>query len=131
MADLLIVEDNADIRCLLSVILQAAGHDVREAANGREGLDLVANRAPDVALVDVEMPILNGPEMAYGLYLRNSGDEKIPLILLSGVVNLPKVAQTVGTPYFLTKPYSPEALLKLVDRAIREHIRPRPRLEAR
>jgi CheY-like chemotaxis protein len=131
MADVLIVDDNADIRDLLAAILQAAGHKVREASNGREGLDLVAERPPDLALLDVEMPVLNGPEMAHGLFLRNFGDEKIPIILLSGIVGLQEVAEVVGTPYFLAKPYSPEALLRLVDWALREHIPPRPKLGVR
>jgi two-component system cell cycle response regulator DivK len=130
MADVLIVDDNADIRNLLALILHAAGHEVRKASNGREGLDLVAEQAPDIALVDVEMPVLNGPEMAHGLFLRDCGDENIPIVLISGVVGLPQVASVVGTPYFLAKPFSPESLLRLIDRAVQEHIGPRPLLEA-
>jgi CheY-like chemotaxis protein len=130
MADILVVDDDIDIRDLEAAILRMAGHEVREAPNGREGLDRVADRAPDAAVVDVEMPVLNGPEMAYALYLRNAGDEKIPIILVSGAVGLPKLAQIVGTPYFLAKPYSPEALLRLVERVVQERIPPRPRLVA-
>ena len=115
----------------MAAILQAAGHEVREASNGREGLDLVAQRPPDLALLDVEMPVLNGPEMAHGLFLRNFGFEKIPIILLSGIVGLQEVAEVVGTPYFLAKPYSPGALLRMVDWALREKIAPRPKLEVR
>src|SRR5262247_3927726 len=114
MADVLIVEDNPDLASLLAEILRAAGHEPREARNGREGLDRVAERAPSLVLLDVEMPILTGPEMAYGLFLRNCGDEKIPVILLSGVVGLPVIAASIGTPYFLAKPYSVEGVLELV-----------------
>jgi CheY-like chemotaxis protein len=130
MADVVIVDDNTDIRELSAAILQMAGHEVREARDGREGLSLVAEHAPDVALVDVEMPVLTGSEMTYGLFLRNRGDETIPIVLLSGVVGLSEVADFVGTPYFLTKPYSPDALLQMVDRALQEHVSPRPRREA-
>src|SRR5262245_19991897 len=101
MADVLIVDDNADLRELLAIILESAGHQVRRAGNGREGLDLVRERPPDITLLDVEMPVLNGPEMAYGLFLRNQGDEKIPIVLVSGIVGLSEVARVVGTPYFL------------------------------
>jgi CheY-like chemotaxis protein len=128
MADVLIVDDNADLRDLLAAILESAGHKVRKAGNGRQGMDLVAERTPDLALLDVEMPVLNGPEMAYGLFLRDQGDERIPIVLLSGIVGLS--AKVVGTPYFLTKPYSPEALLGIVNRALREHVSPSPQLEA-
>ena len=130
MADVLIVDDNADLRDLLAGLLESAGHKVRKAGNGRQGMDLVSQRTPDLALLDVEMPVLNGPEMAYGLFLRDHGDERIPIILLSGIVGLSEVAKVVGTPYFLTKPYSPEALLGIVNRALTEHISPSPRLEA-
>jgi CheY-like chemotaxis protein len=104
---------------------------VREARNGLEGMNRVAERIPDVTLLDVEMPILTGPEMAYGLFLRDCGDEMIPIVLLSGVVGLTDVAEAVGTPYFLSKPYSQELLLQLVDQALRERIPPQPKVEAK
>jgi CheY-like chemotaxis protein len=130
MADILIVDDSSDIRSLIGAIVETAGHQVREAGDGRRGLEVVAERAPDLVLLDVEMPVLNGPEMAYQLFLRNRGDEKIPLILQSGIVGLVEIADMVGTPYFLQKPYSPEALLEMVDLALQEQIAPRPRLGA-
>src|SRR5215510_67293 len=99
MAEMLLVDDSGDIRDLLELILQLAGHKVRVACNGREGLEKVTERTPDLILLDVEMPILSGPEIASTLFLRNQGDEKIPIILLSGVVGLSTVAADVGTPY--------------------------------
>jgi CheY-like chemotaxis protein len=130
MADILIVDDSSDIRSLIGAIVEAAGHNIREAGDGRRGLEAVTERAPDLVLLDVEMPVLNGPEMAYQLFLRNRGDEKIPLILQSGIVGLLEIADMVGTPYFLQKPYSPEALLEMVARALQEQIAPRPKLGA-
>jgi DNA-binding response OmpR family regulator len=130
MADVLIVDDSPDLRTLLAVFVGMAGHAVREAGDGRQGLDAIAERTPDLVLLDVEMPVLTGPEMAYQLFLRDCGDENIPVILLSGVVGLRDVAAMVGTPYFLKKPYSLEALNEMVDRALREQIPPRPRLAA-
>jgi CheY-like chemotaxis protein len=131
MADILIVDDSSDIRGLLGAIVEMAGHNVREASDGRRGLQAVSERAPDVVLLDVEMPVLSGPEMAYQLFLRNCGDEKIPVILQSGIVGLLEIADMVGTPYFLQKPYTPEALLDMVARALQEQIAPRPRMGAR
>jgi CheY-like chemotaxis protein len=131
MADVLIVDDNADIRTLLAAILRVVGHQVREAPDGLKGLELVSARTPDLVVLDVEMPVLTGFEMAYELFLRDCGEENIPIILLSGVVGLPEVADVVGTPYFLAKPYSPDSLLRLVDCALIEHVPPRPHLETR
>jgi FixJ family two-component response regulator len=59
--------------------------------------------------------------------LRNFGDERIPVVLLSGVIDLPSVAATVGTPYFLAKPYDLDAVLLLMQRAVDERIAPTPR----
>jgi len=131
MATVLVVDDNADIRTLLATMVEMAGHQVREASDGRKAVEAAAEEHPDLMLVDVEMPILTGPEMAYELFLRNFGLEKIPIILFSGVVGLYEIAEKVGTPYFLGKPCSPDALLGMVDRALREHVSPRPKLGIR
>jgi CheY-like chemotaxis protein len=130
VAKILIVDDNFDNLELLTMIFEAAGHEVKTAADGLKGLEAVTQRIPDVVLLDVEMPVLSGPEMAFELFLRNCGDEKIPLVLLSGIVGLDEVAAVVGTPYSLTKPYSPEALLQTVDRALQEKTAPQPRRKA-
>jgi CheY-like chemotaxis protein len=130
VANILIVDDNSDNLELLTLILEAAGHEVETAADGLKGLEAVTRRIPDVVLLDVEMPVLSGPEMAFELFLRNCGDEKIPLLLLSGIVGLDEVAAVVGTPYSLRKPYSPEALLQIIDRALQEKTAPQPRPKA-
>jgi two-component system, OmpR family, response regulator PrrA len=128
MANLLIVDDDVDIADLLSQILAAAGHAVRVARDGQEGLRLVSERTPDAVVLDVEMPCLNGPEMARTLFVRDRGDELIPLILISGRPGLPQVAAKVGTPYFIAKPLEIDALLKLVARVLRERTAPAPAL---
>src|SRR3569623_830588 len=106
MADVLIIDDDIDSAEVLSDIMQAAGHDVRIGYNGQEGLALASQRTPDLALLDVEMPVLGGPEMAYQMLLHDMGLEDVPVVLLSGIANLREVAARVGTPYFLGKPYT-------------------------
>jgi|HubBroStandDraft_6_1064221.scaffolds.fasta_scaffold2288638_1 CheY-like chemotaxis protein len=114
MADLLVVDDDPDLAESLAALLEAEGHEVRTAHNGREGLALVAQRPPDLVLLDIEMPVLNGPEMSYQMFIHDVGQEEIPLVLLSGVTNLLQIAETVGTPYFLPKPCTFEAISRLV-----------------
>ena len=130
MADVLIVDDNPDNLDLLAIILTTAGHIVRKAEDGKRALEVLSDRFPDLVLLDVEMPVLTGPETADELFLRNCGAENIPVVLVSGVVGLPEIATTVGTPYFLPKPFSAQAVLQMVDRALRERIAPRPRRAA-
>ncbi|HTQ48252.1 MAG TPA: response regulator, partial [Polyangiaceae bacterium] len=95
MADLLIVDDDEDVADVLSELLGCEGHHIRVAHDGLEGMACLAQGSPDAILLDVDMPRVTGPEMAYRLFLRDAGDEKIPIVLLSGKVDLPRVAAIV------------------------------------
>lgn len=126
MADLLIVDDDPDTAELLGEALAYHGHRIRFARDGMEGLRELAIRTPDAVLLDVEMPVLDGPGMAWQMFLRDCGLETIPIILLSGVVDLEHIAARVGTPYFLGKPYALGAVRALCDRALTERTPPAP-----
>ena len=63
MATILIIDDEAPIRALLRTTLEAAGHEVTEAANGRIGLELYRHRPTDLVITDILMPELNGLDM--------------------------------------------------------------------
>jgi DNA-binding NtrC family response regulator len=124
LADLLIVDDDPDSAQALADLMRAEGHDVRVGFNGQEGIRLAHQQRPDVALLDVEMPILGGPGMAHQMLIHDMGLEEVPVVLLSGVANLDYVAAQVGTPYFLGKPYRYEQLVALVERALVERLAP-------
>lgn len=126
MADLLVVDDDRDLAEVMAELLQNHGHDVRVAHDGEEGLARLEERTPDLVVLDVDMPILRGPAMARVMLLRNCGLERVPIVLVSGAVDLEAIAGEVGTPYSLAKPCSPGALLSLVGRALREDIPPTP-----
>lgn len=126
VADVLIIEDDLDSADALSEIIRAEGHDVRVAYNGQDGLRLARERTPDLALLDVEMPLLDGPGMAYEMFLHDMGLECVPVAFISGVDNLRDVATSAGTPYFLGKPYRYEQIVALVNRALSERVPPRP-----
>ncbi len=126
MAKLLVVDDDEDISAPLEQILTAEGHGVEVAGNGYEGLSSIAVRPPDLIILDIEMPRLTGPQMAYDLVLLDSGKERIPILLLSGAANLKQVAGAIGTPYVLAKPFDVDRLLALVKLALKERIAPTP-----
>jgi CheY-like chemotaxis protein len=126
MADLLVVDDESELAELLAVLFEAVGHTVRVAYNGHEGLRLIAERQPDLVLLDVEMPLVTGPEMSCEMIIRDCGQELIPIVLLSGVTNLFQVAARVGTPYFLRKPFAADAVSQLVESALAERRPPLP-----
>jgi DNA-binding response OmpR family regulator len=77
----LIVDDNEDARLLLSEILRAIGHDVRTAADGYEAVKLVETFTPDVAILDIGLPGMDGYELATKLGAIAKGAK---LIALSG-----------------------------------------------
>jgi CheY-like chemotaxis protein len=117
MANVLIVDDDSDTVKVTTELLESAGHRIRTGYNGEEGLkSLDAGPLPDCVLLDVDMPVLDGPGMAHQMLLHDSGEERIPILLV------PQVAERLGTPYFLAKA-SPDygtVLLEILDRALRE-----------
>lgn len=127
MADLLVVEDDADAADALSDVLAFEGHSVRVAHDGEQGLRRVDERTPDLVLLDIEMPLLDGPGMALRMFVHNLGLEKIPIVLVSGVPEISDFAARVGTPYFLPKPYTLDRLVHVIGRALKDRTAPRPR----
>jgi DNA-binding response OmpR family regulator len=124
MADLILVDDDTDVRDALRDCLALQGHDVRVAGDGLAGLELLRERLPELALLDVEMPQLTGPEMAYRMFVDDCGREKIPIVFLSGAVDLHLIAARVGTAYYLPKPFTVRALKQVIGRALRERVPP-------
>jgi CheY-like chemotaxis protein len=126
VAQLLVVDDDADVSDVVKDLLEGEGHTVRVAHNGQEGLDLLEHCRPSAVVLDVEMPVLDGPDMVFRMIIHNAGLERIPVVLVSGVADLPSVASRVGTPYYLSKPFDVNQFTKLVYRAIFEHVPPHP-----
>jgi CheY-like chemotaxis protein len=116
--DVLVVDDAADIRMLARVLLTRAGYDVREAATAEEALVLVAEEAPRVILLDLQLPGMDG----WGLLsdLRERGClNRTSVVLFSAHVNPGELrrAGAEGAAGYLTKPFSSEALLASVREA--------------
>ena len=124
MAELILVDDTDDFRDVLAEFLRMEGHVVRVAADGNRGLQLLADGLPDAALLDVEMPTLSGPEVAYRMFVEDCGRETVPIVFLSGVADLNRIAARVGTTYYLPKPFSLEALREVLAKVLRERRAP-------
>jgi CheY-like chemotaxis protein len=126
--ELLLVDDDRETTELLAEAFGLEGYRVRLADDGQKGLACVDAGYPSLVVLDVEMPRLTGPEMAFQMFLKDLGREKIPIVLCSGVLNLAGIASQVGTPYFLAKPYTLDAMMNLVVRALVERTPPIPHL---
>jgi DNA-binding NtrC family response regulator len=125
-AEVVIIDDDTEVSELLAEVLTEHGYRVRTAANGREGLSLIAERPPALIVLDLDMPILNGSETAATLMKIDRGMERIPLVVVSGNVPLSAAAASIGTPYLVGKPYTVEAILRVVARALSERSPPMP-----
>ena len=62
MATILIVDDEAPIREFLALLLEDLGHEVRQAINGRQAVEIASSKRPDLIISDVMMPVMGGPE---------------------------------------------------------------------
>jgi UDP-3-O-[3-hydroxymyristoyl] N-acetylglucosamine deacetylase len=119
MATVLVVDDEGEIRTSLRGVLSDEGLRVLEAEDGRRALALVRNERPELVLLDVWMPEVDGIEL-----LRSLQDEpdRPQVIMLSGHGNIETAVQAtkLGAFDFIEKPFSIDALLQVVGRAL-EH----------
>lgn len=82
MATVLVVDDDADIRDLITLRLEVAGHKVMQAADGDACMDAVRNGAPDLILLDIQMPRVNGIDVCRQLK-SDPAFSTIPIMLLT------------------------------------------------
>ncbi len=115
----LIVDDEPMARTLLRLMLVRAGFHVAEAEDGFDALDKVRKNQPDVILLDVMMPGMDGFSVCE--QLRNEADTtELPIIMLSAKTDLDSINKGLraGATVYLTKPISPEELTQHVKDAL-------------
>ena len=111
----LVVDDDATIRELCAAMLGSSGYDVLQAANGQDALDLALTAAPDVVLLDISLPVLDG----FGVAAALRADERtrgLPVVFITGEDD-PSVTERVyetGAAGFFRKPFDPGAVAALV-----------------
>ena len=127
----LVVDDEAPIRLLCRVNLEAEGMDVLEAPDGPSGLELARSERPDAVLLDVMMPGLDGWTVAERL-LAEEDTREIPIVFLTARADLRDRARglDLGGLGYVTKPFNPVELASLVrdvvgavERGERERVR--------
>ncbi len=113
---IVIVDDNADIRDLLQIKLRRLGHAVETAADGQTGFQRIVATRPDVAIIDIGMPGIDGYELARRV--RGQLDHHVVLIALTGFGQLEdkERAAQAGFDEHLTKPIRVEVLQKIFSR---------------
>ncbi|MEA2165945.1 MAG: hypothetical protein QOK37_4072 [Thermoanaerobaculia bacterium] len=126
MNRILILDDRPINRQYLSTLLSNKGFETREASDGRQGLVVTGAWKPDLAIVDLDMPVMNGIEFVQ--HLRQHRDlASIPIIFYTASYQeseANKTAEEWGIQYVLIKPSEPEAILAMVDRALGRSAQP-------
>ena len=109
-ARILVVDDEAEIRRSVRMILEYEGHDVQEASSGPEALALVQREPPDLVFLDIKMPGMDGLEVLQKMREMN---EALPIVIISGhaTVSTAVEATKLGAFDFIEKPLSSERVL--------------------
>jgi two-component system chemotaxis response regulator CheY len=114
---ILAIDDTKSLRDLLAATLRQAGHEVAEAADGREGLDQLEAYKPDIVISDLNMPNCDGIEFTRAARQRAAGSE-IPIIILTTESDptIKAEGRKAGATAWMIKPFDPPTLLGLLGR---------------
>tara|TARA_Y100000590_G_scaffold453325_1_gene598165 strand:+ start:7178 stop:8542 length:1365 start_codon:yes stop_codon:yes gene_type:complete len=117
--EILIIDDNSDIRLLISSILNDKGFQIRQAANYDQALNEINKKLPDAAIIDVKLDKGDNDGIDLLNIIKKKNDE-IPVIMISGHANVQMAVDSLklGAFEFLQKPFSSERLLNFVKRAL-------------
>jgi len=116
MAKILIAEDEPDIRILVKFTLEFAGHQVVTVENGVEALETVPSVMPDLVLMDVRMPRMDGYEACIAIK-KDPSTQHIPVVFLSakGQEAEIRTGLEAGAVEYLLKPFAPDDLTERVN----------------
>ncbi|HEV2884371.1 MAG TPA: response regulator [Pyrinomonadaceae bacterium] len=114
-ATVLIADDHDDNRELMQLLLSGAGYTVREARNGSECVAMALDEQPDLIVIDLSMPVLDG----WGVFRALQNDQrtkKIPCMAVTAHADLNRnEALATGFSAYVSKPFSSDALLKTIE----------------
>ena len=116
---ILVADDDADILALIKAVLERSGHEVVAVADGAEALAGVRMHRPDLAVLDITMPLVDGLERRPGPRLGPAADSEtaaLPVVLLSAQAQEADVVRgfATGASAYMKKPFSPRDLVARV-----------------
>lgn len=122
MARILVAEDDPRTRRLLDFRLRSSGHETIFAEDGGKALQAVLDEKPDIILLDIMLPVLNGFQVLQKLKLKNETKD-IPVIMLTAKVQEKDVVHglEVGAADYVTKPFSFAELNARINHALKSH----------
>lgn len=111
----LVVDDDPSIRRTVAAVLDDEGYEVLEAVNGRDALDVTLEAAPCAIILDLNMPVMDGPTFLRAMRQRGLG---VPVMILSAV-NAVRAAAELGANAGMNKPFDIDALVETVAALVR------------
>ncbi len=119
MARILAVDDSAAMRQMVGITLTGAGHEVQQAADGREALAIAERQRFDLVITDVNMPVMDGLTLVR--HLRNLPSYRgVPLLVLTTEATTERKLEgkAAGATGWLVKPFNPDRLLATVAKVL-------------
>jgi CheY-like chemotaxis protein len=112
MARVLVIDDEPDVRWLIRMSLERAGHEVLAAEDGLRGVALAQKQRPEIIVLDLMMPVMDGYAVLAEL-AKNSRTEHVPVVVLSAraIPDEAGRAAEAGAARFIEKPFDPDALV--------------------
>ena len=119
MARILVVDDEPSIRMLIRTILQSEGHTITTASNGREALEMVIENVPELIVLDLMMPEMDGWHLLEELHIRGLR-RHTRVVIVSGHYDPQGVTdeRREHAQHVLPKPFDPASLVELVNDAL-------------
>jgi two-component system, cell cycle response regulator DivK len=119
---ILIIDDQEDLRGVLRDLLSGSGYAVVEAADGRDGVAKAKSERPDLILMDIQLPLVDGYEATRQIKA-DPTLAKTPIIAVSSFAMKgdEEKARAAGCDHYITKPYSPLQLLRTIQGYLGEH----------
>ena len=117
--EILIIDDNADIRLILNDLITEAGYKTRIAANYNQAITEIDKKLPDVAIIDVKLDKGDNDGIELLLHIK-SKNKNIPVIIISGHGNIEMAVKSLksGAFEFIQKPFDHDRLMNFIKRAI-------------
>ena len=119
LTEILIIDDNPDIRNILNDLIRDAGYKTRVAANYAQALAEIDKKLPDVAIIDVKLDKGDNDGIQLLNHIKNK-DKEVPVIIISGHANIEMAIKSLksGAFEFIQKPFDQERLMNFVNRAV-------------
>jgi CheY-like chemotaxis protein len=113
---ILVVDDDIDLRDMIEYVVSSNGYRVASAANGVEALAAIARGMPAVILLDMRMPVMDGPQFIREF--RSSCQQRVPIVVMTAAESARQRFMDVDADEFLGKPFDIRAMLETIARCI-------------